>query len=278
MAICPRSRRSLSICRAQGVEEVFLAGDQINRVPWHNEVMDFIVDAGWPAIYGNHDLIIGQLYTEALPLPFRDRQRFVSLYWTRDTLRPAHLARVRALPPTLRLEWPSLPPIRIWHGTPGDPYAGIYPFTTTEAASNLLHLVEEPFVVLAHTHRPIERRFRRWMVLNGGSVGLPFNSDPRAQYLLLDGFAKGWQATFRAVEYDHEPLVARFQESGMLEAVGATGELHRRTALSGEPWSSDFAYWLHHNPNWQKVDAADAVTAYTMEHGPGRWAFSGDGT
>lgn len=263
--------------RLQGVEAVYLAGDQINRVPWHNEVMDLIAAAGWPAIYGNHDLIIGQLHSHEISPPFTDRQRFATLYWTQETLRPQHLATVRALPATLRLEWPSLPPIRIWHGTPGDPFSGIYPFTSTQTAAELLHTVAEPFVVLAHTHRPIARTFRPWTVFNGGSVGLPFNGDPRAQYLILDGSPKGWTPIFRAVDFDHAPLRPRFEESGMLEAAGATGELHFLTAQTGEPWSSDFAYWLHHHPHWQARTVDAAVAAYLARHGPGHWAFSGDG-
>ncbi len=120
--------------RVQGVDAVYLAGDQISRVPWHNEVMDFIADAGWPAIYGNHDLVIGQLETDACRPPFTDRQRFASLYWTQETLTPQHLETVRALPATLRLAWPSLPPVRIWHGTPNNPFGGIFPFTSTPLA------------------------------------------------------------------------------------------------------------------------------------------------
>jgi predicted phosphodiesterase len=261
----------------QSVDAVYLAGDQISRVPWHNEVMDLIADAAWPAIYGNHDLIIGRLETDAVTPPFTDRQRFASLYWTHDTLRPDHLDAIRALPATLRLEWPSLPPIRLWHGTPGDPFSGIFPFTSTPVALDLLHNVAERYVVLGHTHRPIDRTFGRWRVFNGGSVGLPYNGDTRAQYLILDGKPQGWTPTFRAVDFDHAPLRPRFESSGMLEASGALGELHIQTALTGEPWSSDFAYWLHHQQLWQTRTVDDAVAAYLAAHGPGRWAFEGAG-
>ncbi len=259
--------------RTQGVDGVYLAGDQISRVPWHNEVMDLIAENGWPAIYGNHDLVIGRLHTRENGPPFTDEQRFASLYWTQATLRPEHLDTVRALPATLRLAWPSLPPIRIWHGTPGDPYSGIFPFTSTQVALALLHSVEESFVVLGHTHRPIDRSFGRWRVFNGGSVGLPYNGDTRAQCLVLDGTPSGWTPTFRTVDYDHAPIRPAFEASGMLETAGATGELHILTALTAQPWSSDFAYWLHHHVAYQARSVDDAVAAYLHEHGPGHWAF-----
>ncbi len=261
----------------QGVDAVYLAGDQISRVPWHNEVMDLIADKGWPAIYGNHDLIIGRLETDVNADPFTDRSRFAALYWTQQTLHARHLASVRTLPATLRLAWPSLPPIRLWHGTPGDPFSGIFSFTSTQVAEELLHGVDENYVVLGHTHRPIDRTFHRRRVFNGGSVGLPYNGDTRAQYLILDGAPQGWTPTFRAVAYDHAPLRPCFEASGMLAATGATGELHVRTALTAEPWSSDFAFWLHHQPGWQARPVDDAVAAYLASHGPGNWAFAGEG-
>jgi predicted phosphodiesterase len=239
--------------------------------------MDLLAERDWPAIYGNHDLVVGQINSPEIKPPFDDRERFRTLYWTHDTLRPEHLATVRALPSDLHLRFPGAPPIRLTHGIPGNCFVGIFPFTLEDRAEELLRSVEQPCVVLAHTHRPMDRRVGGLRAFNGGSVGLPFNGDPRAQYMVLDLQKGAWEPTFRQVEYDKSGLRARFEESGMLEAAGPTGELHVLTAVTGDPWSSDFAYWLYNEGAPLNRDIEKAVGAYLKAHGPGHWAFTGEG-
>ena len=47
----------------------------------------------------------------------------------------------------------------------------------------------QPIVAYGHTHRPAIRSLagRPELLINTGSVGLPYDGDPRASYLLLDG-------------------------------------------------------------------------------------------
>ncbi len=262
-------------------DAVYLAGDQISRVPWHNEVMELIAAHGWPAIYGNHEWVIARLNTPEVTPPFTDRARFRSLYWTQETLHPEHLETIRSWPAELRIEPGGAPPLRLIHGIPGDSFQGIFPFTPSDTVAEMLRGVEEPCVLLGHTHRPMQRRVDagragRWTLFNGGSVGLPFNGDPRAQYLLLDGAREGWRATFRAVEFDHAGLRTAFERSGALAAAGPLGDLHVRTAETAQPWSSDFAYWLHHRSGPPFASMEEALAAYLAVHGPGHWAFPGD--
>ena len=60
----------------------------------------------------------------------------------------------------------------------------------------------QPIVAYGHTHRPAIRRIagRPELLINTGSVGLSYDGDPRASYLLLDGNTP----TIRRVEYDME--------------------------------------------------------------------------
>ena len=55
-----------------------------------------------------------------------------------------------------------------------------------------------PVVVYGHTHYPYIRRLPGMTVVNSGSVGLPYDGDRRAAYLLLDDGT----AEVRRVEYD----------------------------------------------------------------------------
>jgi predicted phosphodiesterase len=259
--------------RQQQPDRVYLAGDQINRCPWNNEVLDLIAAAGWPAIYGNHEWIVGRINTPHNRPPFTEREQFLSLWWTQETLRAEHLAAIRQLPAELRLDLDSAPPIRMLHGVPGNSFLGLFPEEDESAYSTALAGVEEPVVLTAHTHRPMARRAGRWQVFNSGSVGAPYNGDPRAQYLLLDAIEGEWQPTFRQVDYDRELLPPAFVASGLLAVAGPTAELSLRTSMTGEPWSSDFAYWLRWQPEHLQRDLVRALPIYLQQHGPGRWAF-----
>jgi len=257
----------------QRPDAVYLAGDQINRCPWNNEVLELLDTFGWPAIQGNHEYVIGRINTPQNFAPFTNQARFPGLWWTQARLRPAYLTAIRELPAELSITWPNLPPIRLLHGIPGNSFVGLLPSASDDQLATLLATVPEEIVVCAHTHRPMLRTAGAWQIWNGGSVGSPYNGDPRAQYLLLDGVAGRWLPTLRQVDYDLRLVEQAFVASGMLAEVGPLAELDLRTVVTGEPWSSDFGHWMKFQPAPLQGDLQAALHHYFTLHGPGRWAF-----
>ena len=268
--------------RRQQPDLVFLGGDQVNRCPWSNEVMDLVADMGWPAIAGNHELVLAALGTPASRPIFEIRQRFPDLWWTWDRLPPHHLAAIRSLSPerTIRLE--GAPPIRLVHGLSGNPLQGYTEQMSNEQMAETLLGVEEPVVIGAHTHQPVSRQVGRWTVYNPGSIGMPYNGDPRAQYLLLDlvqGDGRNgengpyWRPTFRQVAYPVELVRQGYIESGLAEVCGPLASLYIQTIETGLPWVSDFGYWMRSQPESAVDNLEQAVAEYREHHGPGRWAF-----
>ena len=106
---------------------VLVGGDQVNRCPWPNEVLDLIEVEGWPMIAGNHELMVASLDTPDQPPVFNQRQRFADLWWTRDQLRPEHLASFQELPLERRIEVAGSPTILLLHGLKNNPFEGIVP-------------------------------------------------------------------------------------------------------------------------------------------------------
>ena len=271
----PALEAVLADLKTQSPDAIYFAGDQINRCPWNNEVMDVVATLGGPAIQGNHELVIGAINTPANRPPFTNRTRFTDLWWTQEQLYAHHLTTIRQLPSDLRLVFDETPPIRLIHGIPGNPFLGLLPETSDATFVDALTSVREPVVVCAHTHRPLARTVDRWQVFNGGSVGASYDGDPRAHYLLLDALNGQWQPTFCRVDYDHSVIPIAFRESGMLAEIGPLAELHLRTIMDGEPWSSDFGFWMRTQPPDLQQDLQRAIALYVQQHGPGRWAFVG---
>ena len=81
-----------------------------------------------------------------------------------------------------------------WHGSP---VSDVRSFLPTPAADEpeLLEGVEEPRLVFGHTHLPFRRIALRGErpveLVNPGSVGMPFDGDPRAGYALVGARRRG---------------------------------------------------------------------------------------
>jgi putative phosphoesterase len=254
-------------------DRVYLLGDQINRCPWPNEVMALINSEGWPAIYGNHELVVLELGTEHAAPIFNDHKRFADLWWTREHLKPEYLAQIETLPAERRIELEGMPHILLLHGLPDNPFEGFFPTLSNEQIAQKLTGVDTSVVVSGHTHRPLARAVGKQWVFNPGSVGMPYNGDPRAQYMLLDFDGVAWQPIFRQVEYDRSIVREAFDRMGLFEAYGPLAPLYWQTINTGDPWVSDFGVWMRDQPPVVREDLDHAVELYLQGHGPGKWAF-----
>ena len=64
----------------QRPDAVYVLGDMINGCPWSAEVLDRLLDLGWPMLLGNHDDAVLQLDTPRMKEPrYHDRPRYAAL-------------------------------------------------------------------------------------------------------------------------------------------------------------------------------------------------------
>ena len=276
----------------QAPDAVFLLGDLLNRCPWTHDLLDVLRQRDWLSVQGNHDLILANLNTPEGPPTFDDRNRFPNIHWTWEQLRPQDLGYLRHLPHDLLIEIEGAPPLRLFHGLPDNPFAGILPDSDEDSVSSQIAVYDEPVLVCGHTHQPMDRTIapspsendgashpHNQRILNPGSVGMPYDGDPRAQYLLLDLVKEngklGWKTLFRKLDYDFNRVAGAFRSSGLLEASGAIAALNLRTIRDGHPWASDYQQWVRNQPHSVRSDPENAVELYLQSHGPSQWAFLG---
>jgi putative phosphoesterase len=163
------------------------------------EVIDQIRDLGWYGVVGNTDELL-----------FRPESLAEFAAQSSPALTPLFLAieetaaATRALLGEQRLEWlRNLPrtqqhgSIALVHARPED----LWRAPTSEAGDIELSSVYRPLngeiIVYGHIHTPFIRSCGGRIVANSGSVGLPYDGDSRASYLLLDG----GKPIIRRVEY-----------------------------------------------------------------------------
>jgi len=70
-------------------------------------------------------------------------------------------------------------------------------------------------LVGGHTHVPFVRTVDGMLVVNAGTVGRPFDGDPRASWALLDLDEGRVQARIRRVDYPVEETVHAMKRIGM---------------------------------------------------------------
>lgn len=226
-------------------DQVIVAGDLINGVPFSREVIEHIYDRRWTAIRGNHEFYMlyhGTPYQrpgfEESPVP----------PYLNDTMADWR-AYIAAMPDDLLLWYPDAPPIHLVHGIPGNNTEAVSLFTPDEQIREWLKDVEESVFVSGHYHIAVEKQVDDRLILNPGPVGFPSDGINKAGYLILDGNADGWVPTFHRVDYDVEAALRSFDEQNLIERLGIFAFLCREQIRYARPMINTYYKWWHtHRP------------------------------
>lgn len=182
---------------------VFHGGDLADGGASPTEIIDCIRDLGWRGVAGNGE--------EALTRPetleaFAAQSQAPASLWT--AVREMMTA-TRELLGENRIQWlRGLPPIHLEgemalvHASPGNAWRSPGPEAADADLQAVYDPLSRPIAVYGHVHRPFIRILSEpeMLVANAGSVGLPYDGDPRASYLLIDDS----RPAIRRVAYDVE--------------------------------------------------------------------------
>ncbi len=204
----------LSDLRDVSPDIVMHGGDLADTGSSPTEIIDRIRDLRWPGVMGNTDEML--VDPEALENFARASSAPQSLWnavreiavATREALGKERLQWLRKLPLTLRE-----PDFAVVHATPESAWRTL-PETASQTELEVAYSgLGAPTVVFGHTHRPsirvLDGQVR--LLINTGSVGLPYDGDPRASYVLLEN----GKPEIRRVEYDVEREIAAISSRGL---------------------------------------------------------------
>jgi len=190
----------LEDARFRDAQRFMLGGDYALFGPWPTETVARLRELRAAWIRGN-----GERWTAAPPEAPDDDVVQGAIAACRDALDPADVDELASLPEMLVDE-----DARFCHGSPVSDVRSFLP-TPTDDEAELLEGVTEPRLVFGHTHLP----FRRFSthggieLVNPGSVGMPFDRDPRAAYALIHPDRR---VEHRRIPYDHEASAAALRE------------------------------------------------------------------
>jgi putative phosphoesterase len=192
------------------------------------EVVDRIRQLGWQGVMGNSDEML--VRPDSLE-DFASQSSAPAALWT--AIREIASATRSALGEE-RLAWLRGHPLvstqdsfALVHATPESCWRAPADEATDAELKIIYGPLDKAIVVFGHTHRPSTRHIAGHprLLINTGSVGLPYDGDPRASYLLIEGN----NPSIQRVEYDLEKELKALSSCG-LPGAGWTAKMLRTSS------------------------------------------------
>lgn len=168
----------------RSADHIVLTGD-LAAGPQPVETLDLLVELGDRAVWvrGNADrelVILSRGGTTSIPDPVAP--------WAASQLTADHIARLDALPLSVVLEVGRLGPTLFCHATPRDDEEVVLVDSRIERWTEVFEALHTSVstVVCGHTHMPFVRLVDRRLVVNPGSVGMPYGGAGAHWALLSD--------------------------------------------------------------------------------------------
>jgi predicted phosphodiesterase len=207
-------RAVLADIRTLGVDRIVCLGDVATLGPSPHEVIELLGELRCPCIRGNHDDFLLdeeriKTYTDAPPI-------VQAVLACRQTLTGAELEFVRTFQPTLDLDLDGTG-LRLFHGTPRSNTEDILATTPADVVEDALGGQRPTVMAGGHTHIQMLRQHDGTLLVNPGSVGLPFQAyahhgPPRvlayAEYGIVEGARGSVGVTLRRVPVERAALLA----------------------------------------------------------------------
>jgi putative phosphoesterase len=200
----------------RGPDRVLQGGDLALAGCQAAGVIDRVRELGWAGIVGNTDELLWRpeerIVQERNAPKLRDLLRVLFEDYapaTRELIRDERIEWLRRLPAVHREDG-----LVLLHASPEDLWRAPLPDAEDSVLVATYESCRAKTVVYGHIHRPYVRRVGALTVANSGSVGSPFDGDPRASYLLVDGS----ELEVVRVEYDIEREISLLLRSGYPDA------------------------------------------------------------
>ncbi len=156
----------------EGVDQIISLGDVAPLGSQPREALDILRDRGIPSVLGNHDeflLVPDLIYQYATGAPIE-----TAVSWCREQLRPGDFDYLRTFQREIEVPLGDSACLRLFHGSPRSHMEMLLATTPPDELETMLAGRKGSLLAGGHTHIQMFRQHRGQLLLNPGSVGMPF--------------------------------------------------------------------------------------------------------
>ena len=246
---------------------IMVAGDIVNRGPRSSDCIDFIIEKqkqdDWKIIRGNHEDYVIKKGNPDDQQTDQQAALFQPAHHIYQQLKQ-NVSKISGLPEAININSGGFGTVRMVHASMQHNRDGIYPETKDEKLEKQIDPAPDVFIT-GHTHRPLVRRLNKTLVVNAGSVGLPFDKDQRTGYAQITFRQKCWEAKIVRLAYDIEQAKRDFFETGYMNGAGPQAKivlLELDLALSQLwHWSNRYSKLILQ----KKISVSDSIKAFLKD-------------
>jgi predicted phosphodiesterase len=210
----------LAAIALEGVDQTVCLGDVATLGPRPKAVIQRLRDLGCPCVKGNHDafLLDAELihkYTDA-PLVVQ------SVDWCRMQLSSQELEFLQGMSAGWQLDLGAGNSLAVYHGSPRSPTEDLLATTPADQVEAALGSARATVMAGGHTHLQMLRQHRGTLLVNPGSVGMPFKEYvagrtptllPHAEYGIVQADRTGVRVTLCRVPIDLDAFKQTVRDS-----------------------------------------------------------------
>ena len=198
----------------KGADYILCLGDVAALGPRPAETVHMIREQGCLCIMGNHDAFMND--TELIKSYTDVTEVVESVDWSRDRLTSGDLAFIASFSPNLEIGLDNGFTMYAFHGTPQSNTENLMPDTSPCDLDQMLNGQTFQMAACGHTHVQMLRQHRGKLIVNPGSVGLPYqevvsNNPPvvldHAEYAMVETSTKGVSVALCRVPVDRDALL-----------------------------------------------------------------------
>jgi predicted phosphodiesterase len=240
---------ALEHVQRQQVDQIIIAGDIVGGSPDSLDCWLLAESLRCPIIRGNHERYVAHYNTPA-GNPLWHTEQFAPVRWTVSQLTDQQRQALGALP--LHLHFSELPDLLVVHGSLRNDRDTVALYTPDAELATMFPDVQQTIIARAHNHICQVRHWQDRLIITAGSVGLPLDGNPTAQYLILQRRQTEWNVAHQSVPYDVDRTLRRFHETGYLEIAGPMARLFMREVATGAhhlvPFLRAYSRWQEREP------------------------------
>ena len=205
---------------------IICLGDVAAVGPQPHETIAFIRKARWPCVLGNADETIAKSEREPHEnIPEQERKRLMALDdWTDSEVESADRRFLASFKPLIEVN-DERRALLCYHGSPRSNTEQILPTTSEKDLVKFFEGKRAMAYAGGHTHSQMVREFGGSLIINPGSVGLPFYKSVSgrvvnpawAEYAVLGFSDNNLSVELRRTRYSRKDLEDAVLESGMPE-------------------------------------------------------------